>query len=106
VKRTRVYVITKINTFERPHLYSLKDASSGKPVVGNFYRNELVVAPDPSSDNRAQLYPVERVIRQRTRKGKKEYYVKFLHYPNRYASITKINNNSLACIKNLVFFLQ
>jgi len=96
IKRTRVYVIAAINKLQRPWIYSLKDASTGKPAVGGYYRAELVRAPDPSRNNRSQLFPVEKILAERTRKGKRELLVKFLHYPNRYLLAT--NYLLLYCI--------
>jgi hypothetical protein len=57
-----------------PPTYTLKDYS-GEVVKGKFYVEELQrVKRDPS------LFEVERVVRTRTRKGKKEYLVRWMGY--------------------------
>ena len=57
-----------------PVTYSLRDYS-GEEVKGKFYAEELQrVKKDPS------LFEVEKVVRTRTRKGKKEYLVRWMGY--------------------------
>ena len=57
-----------------PPTFSLKDYS-GEEVKGKFYSEELQrVKRDPS------LFEVEKVVRTRTRKGKKEYLVRWIGY--------------------------
>lgn len=48
------------------------------PVKGNFYREQLKQAEDPTNND---YWTVEKVLKTRTRNGKKEQLVKFLWYP-------------------------
>jgi len=57
-----------------PPTYSIKDFS-GEAVKGKFYAEELQrVKKDPS------VFEVEKVVRSRIRKGKKEYLVRWMGY--------------------------
>lgn len=55
-------------------MYSLLDYRE-KPIKQTFYGSEVQVIPEPS-------YRIERVLRQRQRNGKTEYYVKWLNFPS------------------------
>ncbi len=63
-----------------PPTYELND-SDGEPVKGKFYEEELqkIVKYD-------DVYRVEKVLRTRRRAGKKEYFVKWKGYPNKFNS--------------------
>jgi len=63
----------------KPEFYNLKD-NSGKKIDERFYRPELVKIEKDESTS----YRVEKVIRTRTRKGNKEFLVKFIDYPETY----------------------
>lgn len=66
-------------------LYSLTDYRN-KTIPRNFHGQEIQPIPEPS-------YRVERVLRERTRDGKKEYFVKWLNYPSSENSwVTDIGN--------------
>ena len=68
-----VFVVTSRLPTDPP-TYTLKDYS-GEEVKGKFYAQELQkVKRDPA------LFEVEKVIRTRTRKGKKEYLVRWFGY--------------------------
>ena len=57
-----------------PPTYSLRDYS-GEDIKGKFYAEELQrVKKDPA------VFEVEKVVRTRTRKGKKEYLVRWMGY--------------------------
>ena len=57
-----------------PPTYSLRDYSE-EEVKGKFYSQELQrVKRDPA------LFDIEKVVRTRTRKGKKEYLVRWMGY--------------------------
>ena len=62
-----------------PVTYGLID-ESGEGIRGMFYEPELqkVKAKD--------VYKIERVIKTRKRKGKTEYYVKWVGYPDKFNS--------------------
>jgi hypothetical protein len=65
-------IISKHET--KPPMYKIEDAS-GEVIAGHFYHQELQhVTP-------ARTYKIERVLRSRIRKGKKELLVKWLGYP-------------------------
>lgn len=55
-------------------LYSLKDYKD-REIPRKFYKSEIQPIPPPS-------YRIERILRERTVDGKKEYFVKFLNYPS------------------------
>ena len=61
-----------------PPVYRLKDYD-GELIEGVFYGNELqkVVKTD-------DVFKVEKVLKTRTRKRKKEYLVKFMGYPDKF----------------------
>ena len=56
-----------------PLMYYLEDYK-GEPISGGFYESELTPVADPG------FFPVEKVIKTRTRKGVKEVLVKWLGY--------------------------
>ena len=59
-----------------PVTYGLTDYK-GENIQGSFYTSELQLVD--KSDN---IWPVEKIVRTRKRRGKTEYLVKFLGYPN------------------------
>ena len=61
-------------------VYKLKDYSD-EDIQGSFYEEELQKVRKTDD-----LYRVERVIRQRKRNGKTEYFVKWLGYPSKFNS--------------------
>ena len=66
-------------------MYSLLDYRK-KPIPRNFYKSEIQPIPEPS-------YRIERILRERQRGGKTEYFVKFLNYPSsENAWVTDIGN--------------
>ena len=58
------------------------------PVQGNYYQQQLKIAPNPNDND---YWTIEKVLKKRTRDGKKEMLVKFLFYPGIYEK--KIFNN-------------
>lgn len=60
-----------------PTLFKLVDLMKD-PVKGNFYREQLKPAEDPSKND---YWTIEKVIKKRKRNGKEEQLVKFLWYP-------------------------
>ena len=65
-----------------PPVYRLKDLSS-KDIVGTFYEFEL-----QKVDISSNVFAVEKIIKTRTRRGKKEYLVKWRGYPKEFNSWT------------------
>ena len=64
----------------RPPVYRLKDYD-GEQLEGTFYEYELqrIIKED-------DLYTVEKVLKTRRRRGKTEYFVKWLGYPDKFNS--------------------
>lgn len=61
--------------------YEIKDFN-GEAIKGSFYTEELqkiVVDPD-------QLWKVEKVLKTRKRKGRTDFFVRWLHWPERFDS--------------------
>jgi transposase InsO family protein len=68
-----VFVVDKVDVHLFPPVYFVKDLNGDK-VEGFLYKEELTKV-DPPTKYRIQ------VLRTRTRNGKKEYFVKWLGYP-------------------------
>lgn len=64
----------------QPPVYRLKDYS-GETLEGVFYEPEL-----QKVEKEDDVYRIEKVLNQRTRRGKKEYYVKWRGYPDKFNS--------------------
>ena len=62
-----------------PPTYGLKD-QSGEDIKDKFYAQEL------QKVKQKDIYKVERVIKTRKRRGKTEYFVKWLGYPDKFNS--------------------
>lgn len=60
-----------------PVVYKLKDLA-GETIRGTFYKQELQKISDSG------LYPVEKILKKRKRRGKVEYFVKFQGYPEKF----------------------
>lgn len=71
---TEIFVIRSVNK-TKPVTYSLEDYA-GDNIEGTFYEKELQKVSEPKS------YTVERVIKTRRHRGKKQYFVKWLGYPD------------------------
>ena len=71
-----VYEIHSVKKTQ-PITYVLKDYD-GEVLKGSFYDSEIQLV-----DKSDEIYPIEKIIRTRVRRGKKEYYVKWLGYSNR-----------------------
>jgi len=62
-------------------IYKISDYA-GEPIVGTFYEAELQkVALDENAS-----FKIEKILKTRQRKGKKEYFVKWLYYPKKFNS--------------------
>lgn len=67
-----VFTISNVNTKYKPALYTLTD-SNDETIKGSFYAKELQLAT-------TDAYRIERVLRVRTNKGRKEALVKWVGY--------------------------
>lgn len=76
-----------MNSSSDPPIYYLKDLKDD-PVPGHFYRQQLRLAPDPKE----VLYEIEKTLKKRTRGGKKEEFVKWLFYPDKFNEWTDQKN--------------
>ena len=74
-----LFVVTKRIARDHP-VYRLKDLM-GEDIEGIFYGKELqkVLKTD-------DVFRVEKVVEERTRKGKKEYIIKWMGYPDKFNS--------------------
>ena len=70
----------------QPPVYRLKDYS-GELLEGVFYEAEL-----QKVEKVDDVYLIEKVLNQRTRIGKKEYYVKWKGYPDKFNSWVDANH--------------
>ena len=63
-----------------PPVYKVKDFE-GEDIKGTFYEEELqkIIKTD-------NMYRIERVLKKRTRNGKKQYFVKWMGYPDKFSS--------------------
>ena len=79
LQRGQIYKISAVDKSISPVMYKLSDLHE-KPV-GNmtFYESELRRAPP----NHLRLYPIEKILKTRKRKGIKEHLVKYMFYPNK-----------------------
>ena len=68
-----VFTISRIDTTLPIPRYYLKQAETNEEIIGSFYENELVLVRD--------LQYKLTVLKERTRRGKKQYYVKWKGYP-------------------------
>jgi hypothetical protein len=67
---------------EQPEIYCLRDLLDDK-VHGTYYKEQLHKTDPPAE---TAFFKVEKVLHSRRRGGKKQYYVKYLHYPNKFNS--------------------
>ena len=71
---TEIFVIRSVER-TKPVTYRLEDYG-GENVKGTFYEKELQKVTKPES------YYIERVIKTKNRRGRKQYFVKWLGYPD------------------------
>lgn len=60
-----------------PIVYKLKDLA-GESLLGTFYKEELQKVTDSG------YYPIEKILKTRQKNGRKEYFVKFQDYPEKF----------------------
>ena len=77
-----IFEVDKRSSRDGIPVYYIKDLQ-GEEVKGTFYRDQLQKAP---SVDAGDFYEVEKVIKtRRTKKGEKEYFVKFKNYPLKFS---------------------
>ncbi len=64
-----------------PPIFTLIDLMEDK-VAGHFYKEELVKAPDVNY--KKDFFEVEEILRRKTVKSKKLYFVKYMFYPKKF----------------------
>ena len=69
--------IVRINRTLPVPMYYLRSMDTDEFIKGAFYAEEL-------QRQRGDVYKIERVIRERTRNGQRELYVKWLHFGDRW----------------------
>ncbi len=59
-------------------------------VPGHFYRQQLTKAPSPNY--KKDFFFVEKVLSEKTLRGKKYFFVKFLYYPSKFNQYVSEDN--------------
>jgi len=72
--------VSKVISDISPPLFELIDLEKS-PVLGRFYKQQLTKSPPPTSED---YFFIEKILKERKVKGRKEYYVKYLYYPNKF----------------------
>jgi len=73
-----VYKVSKVLK-TTPITYNLTEYDN-TPLEGSFYEQELQKTKEP------EFYMVEKILKERKKKGKKQYYVKWMGWENKYNS--------------------
>ena len=71
-----VFNVSEVKSKTYPVTYGLSDYK-GEKILGSFYKSELQLVD--KSDN---IYPIEKIVKTRTRQKETQYLVKFLGYPD------------------------
>lgn len=74
-----VFVVDKVMTDVTPCVYALRDLA-GEDIAGTFYEQELQLVDKPDT------FRVAETLRERRRRGVKEYLVRWLGYPSSFNS--------------------
>jgi hypothetical protein len=88
-----IFLISSVRNNQGIPLYSLKDFHNDQ-IEGTFYENELqkVLVNDDT------VYKIEKILTKRKRKGKNEYLVKWLGWPEKFN--TYVSESELKDFKN------
>ncbi|MBM3938221.1 MAG: chromo domain-containing protein [Sphingomonadales bacterium] len=73
--------MSKIHSDIKPFQYELQDLLK-VPLKRRFYREELTKTEAPKDSD---YFQVEKILKERQIKGKKEYFIKFLYYPSKFS---------------------
>lgn len=84
--------MTQVLSEKKPELYKLVDLLQA-PVKGFFYREQLTKSEKP--DYKKGWFTVEKILRRKTVKKKKFFFVKFAFYPKYISLCAMINLNPL-----------
>ncbi len=76
----QIFEIKRIDAGKTPPLYYLMDLNQDD-VKGSFYQEQLHKTDPPSP---GKTFHVEKIVKERTRNGKIEVLVKYLHYPPKF----------------------
>ena len=76
----QLFIVSKVDAGKTPPLYQVKDLK-GTIQPGFFYREQLLKGKKPKPN---RYFKVEKILGVRKRKGKKEYLIKFLHFPHKF----------------------
>ncbi len=76
----QLFRVVFVDAGKSPPLYKLEDMKK-KLINGYFYRQQLTKTSAPQPE---EYFRVEAILKKRRRKGKKELFVKYLHYPARF----------------------
>jgi hypothetical protein len=82
---TELFTVSKVSN-TNPVTYKIIDENK-EEIEGIFYEPELVKFDKQDND-----YEVEKILKTRTKNGKKEYFVKWLGYPNSMNSWIPVEN--------------
>jgi len=77
-----LFTISQILSGTPNHMFKLKDLE-GEPLEGKFYATELQKVHPPEE---GQMWQIEKVIKKRSIGGKKELFVKWFGYPDKFNS--------------------
>ena len=76
-QRGQLFQVARVLADEPTPLYYINDLK-GAPVKETFYKQQLRKVPKPSE---GELFKVEKILKERRKKGKREFLVKFKFYP-------------------------
>ncbi len=79
-KRNQLFIVNRIDAGKFPAIYKVEDLM-GTIQPGWFYKEQLLPTSKPEANS---FFKVEKIVKKRTRKGKKELFVKYLHYPAKF----------------------
>jgi transposase InsO family protein len=71
-----IFSVDKVYDLYKPFMYRLND-SNNERIEGRFYEQQL----EPVLVSKSTEYDIERIVAKRVRKGKTEYLLKYLGYP-------------------------
>jgi hypothetical protein len=78
----KLYIIDSVKITLPFNMYTVKDLRNS-PLKGSFYEQQLQKAEAPSTETE---YQIEKVIKSRRRRGRREYFIKWAGYDNEYNS--------------------
>jgi hypothetical protein len=73
------FLVSKVYPTD-PYTYSIVDRK-GEDITGRYYDYDLVLY-----DKQDDIFKIESIIKTRTKNGKKEHFVKWIGYPDKFNS--------------------